>query len=410
MPKLSIVVPTRERADTLLHTLRTLVSQDYQFCEIIVSDNASEDGTKEIVESFTDARIRYINTGKRVSMSDNWEFALKHVSGDFVTYIGDDDGFLPGAVTSAMRLLEETGQLALVWDKVEYCWPDYADENMRNWFSLKSGNKSLQVVASRSRLEKVMKFREGYSHLPCLYNGIIRMSCLKKVIACSENGLFFNAIAPDVFSGIALSTVVERYLLTDYPFSINGASSHSNGSAFVRRKVQNEGVENNNPTQKFMSENSRAYDARIKMAPSVSVCIMGEFLLVKQFFPTLPLPEPDWNFYVKALLRNAKKSLAFEEILLSAEHTVKKLNLRIKMPSYSVDDSKKSKLNLGFTSAVFNFKAPLSMVGNVFDACHLVGGMLPPPVKSISKSPIKDFFKNLKDFLVPETIKLFRSL
>jgi hypothetical protein len=309
-----------------------------------------------------------------------------------------------------MRLLEETGMLALVWDKVEYCWPDYADENMRNWFSLKSGNKRLQVVDSRSQLEKVMKFRDGYSHLPCLYNGIISMSYLKKVISSSENGLFFNAIAPDVFSGIALSTVVERYLLTDYPYSINGASSHSNGSAFVRRKVKNDGAENNCPTQKFMSENSREYDVRIKMAPSVSVCIMGEFLLVKQFLPTLPLSEPAWNFYVKALVRNAKKSLASEEILSSAQHTVKKLNLRIKIPSLSEGDNKKSKLNLGFTSAVFNFKAPLSMVGNVFDACHLVGGMLPPPVESISKSPIKEFFKNLKDFLVLETIKLYRSL
>ncbi len=120
VPKLSIIVPTRERSDTLFHTIRTLVSQDYGDCEFLVSDNASQDATRDVVSSFSDHRIRYINTGRRLSMSDNWEFALGAVRGEFVTYIGDDDGFIPGAVTKAMRLLEESQMSALAWDKIAY--------------------------------------------------------------------------------------------------------------------------------------------------------------------------------------------------------------------------------------------------------------------------------------------------
>ena len=258
MPKLSVVVPTRERSDTLFFTIKTLVQQDYQNCEFIISDNASVDDTFNVVHSFMDQRIRYINTDRRLSMSDNWEFALQHVRGEYVTYIGDDDGFLPGALKKAMTLLEDSKIRALVWDKAEYCWPDYVDENMRNWFSIKLGASRLELVSGRKRLTKVLKFHEGYNRLPCLYNGIIKKSLLDDVISYSTNGLFFNAVSPDVYSGIALSAVVEEYLLTDYPFSVNGASRHSNGTAFVRPR--NKVDSNDNPTNMFLSENSRVYD------------------------------------------------------------------------------------------------------------------------------------------------------
>ena len=75
----TVVIPTRERCDTLEHSLRTCVTQDYDNLEILISDNFSQDRTREVVESFNDKRIRYINTGKRLSMTDNFEFALSHV-------------------------------------------------------------------------------------------------------------------------------------------------------------------------------------------------------------------------------------------------------------------------------------------------------------------------------------------
>lgn len=408
MSKLSIVIPTRERADTLFYTIKTLIEQDYQSCEIIVSDNASEDNTSEIVHSFSDPRIRYVNTEKRISMADNWEFALKHVRGEFVTYIGDDDGFLPGAITKAMRLLDETKMSALIWDKVEYCWPDYVDENMRNWFSLRSGRSCLQVVNSRKRLEKVIRFREGYTRLPCLYNGIIKKSLLDRVSTLSTNGLFFNAISPDVFSGLALSMVVDRYLLTDYPFSVNGASRHSNGTAFVRSKNLN--IAGSDPTQKFMSENSREYDDRIKMAPSTTICVMGELLLAKKFLPGLPFPEPRWSDYIRALIRNAKYSLVAESILQSATHTANLLRLRTSIPAHVDAQARKIVVDIGFNRGSFNFKVPVSMVGNVYDACQLVGSMLPPEIGDISKSPLDEFIKKLRECLVSEAIKLYRSI
>ena len=122
-PKLTVIIPTRERADTLFHTLRTVVEQDYENLEIIVSDNASNDNTEAIVRRFSDPRLNYINTGQRLGMSENWEFALGHVKGDFVMYLGDDDGLLPEACSDVAKIISSTDTKAVIWNKPDYNWP-----------------------------------------------------------------------------------------------------------------------------------------------------------------------------------------------------------------------------------------------------------------------------------------------
>src|SRR5216683_506883 len=94
-PTLTIVIPTRERADTLQFALRTVCRQKDRDFVILVSDNASNDSTAQVVKSFGDPRIRYINPGRRLSMSHHYEFALDHVVTDYVMFMGDDDGLLP---------------------------------------------------------------------------------------------------------------------------------------------------------------------------------------------------------------------------------------------------------------------------------------------------------------------------
>ena len=52
----TIVIPTKDRCDTLRYSLMSAISQSYQNYQVIVSDNASSDNTKSVVESFDDER------------------------------------------------------------------------------------------------------------------------------------------------------------------------------------------------------------------------------------------------------------------------------------------------------------------------------------------------------------------
>src|ERR1700684_3776538 len=96
--KFTIVIPTRDRADTLQYAIKSAVSQDYQDFTVLVSDNASVDNTPDLVTSIRDERRRDEDADRRLYMSHNWEFALGFVSDDWQTIIGDDDAILPGAL------------------------------------------------------------------------------------------------------------------------------------------------------------------------------------------------------------------------------------------------------------------------------------------------------------------------
>lgn len=403
--RLTIVVPTRERCDTLRHTLRTIVEQDYRDCEIIVSDNASQDATREVVDSFGDGRIVYVNTGRRLSMSQNWEFALGHVRGDYLTYIGDDDGYLPGAIGKAMALIEQFKSPALVWSKCEYCWPDHIDEAYRNWVRLSCRPVFLRWVDGPGQLRRVISFRAPYPSLPCLYNGIVARDHVDRIRKASTNGVFFNAMSPDVFSGIVLSREVGRYLSTDYPFSVNGASRHSNGTSFVR---QPHAVGSEGPYARFKAEQPLEYDERIRLAPSILPCIIGEYVLAQKHVPHLGLAEPSWRTYVRRLIGNAPRSAFPETILASAAHTADRVGLNIRVPKTPPPAPAAVPLR-GFGGDGFGFVVPPGMVENIYDACRLISGMVREP----ATAPITLFnhsTRKLADGMLAEAKFLYQTL
>src|SRR5690349_5627331 len=123
--KFTIIVPTRERADTLYYCLQTLVRQKYENFEILVSDNFSNDNTEQVVRSVADSRIRYINTGRRLEMSRNFEFALSHIKDGWISYLGDDDGLMPNALVHADNVIRETRCKALSSKWHHYTWPNF---------------------------------------------------------------------------------------------------------------------------------------------------------------------------------------------------------------------------------------------------------------------------------------------
>lgn len=230
VPRISVVVPTRERSETLLYTLRTCVAQEYENLEIIVSDNFSADGTRDVVESFSDPRVRYVNTGRRLAMSDNFEFGYSHVTGDFVLYIGDDDGLLPGAVAAGADLLSKSGVKALGWNNLQYIWPtEGADGLLQVPF-----DEGLYSYTTKKALREAFVFVAGrlwfpWTRLPVVMKSFVDRTVLDALKA--RSGRLFWSSQPDVYSGFAIAAEIQNYLYSLRPFTVNGGSKHSQGRA-----------------------------------------------------------------------------------------------------------------------------------------------------------------------------------
>jgi glycosyltransferase involved in cell wall biosynthesis len=236
--KFTIIITTRDRCDTLFFTLKTCLDIDYDNFEILVSDNCSVDDTKNVVEKFNSKKIRYVNTNKKVSMTENWEFAVSHVKDGFITIIGDDDGFLKNSLTQANSLIKKTNTKALVWKKIEYCWPNHIYPSLRGYLSIPLSNNFIEMSSAKS-LDEFYKMKMGYNQLPCIYNSFISKDVISNALNNSKNGFLFNSRSPDVYSAVVFSLFTDKYIYTETPLSVNGASKHSNGTAqrFKQKKA-----------------------------------------------------------------------------------------------------------------------------------------------------------------------------
>lgn len=251
--RFTVIIPTRERSDVLRYCLDTVSAQKYDQLTIIVSDNFSQDNTRQVVESFHDARIKYINTGKRLSMSHNYEFALRHVTDGWVTVVGDDDGLLPGALNTVADVIARTGCQAVMSDVCRYNWPGTHDNEDCLVVPLRQG---IEIRSARTWLGKVLRGETGYMDLPFLYTGgFVDVQVVNK--ARSSQGEFYRSLNPDLYSAVAFASLLDNYVMLKEPVAVAGLSAHSTGASAIGANKNKESA------NKFLSEENIPFDARL---------------------------------------------------------------------------------------------------------------------------------------------------
>jgi glycosyltransferase involved in cell wall biosynthesis len=114
MPKVSVCVPTFNRAGLLRESLSTLLAQDATDYEILVVDNCSTDDTGDVVRSFGDARIRYVRNERNLGSRGNWNRCIDLAAGDYVAICHDDDLYAREFVRECRGFLDEHPSVGFV--------------------------------------------------------------------------------------------------------------------------------------------------------------------------------------------------------------------------------------------------------------------------------------------------------
>lgn len=123
MPKLSIMVPTYNRAGLLVECLESLRTTRTD-CEILVSDNASADDTEARVAALGDRRVKYHRHPENVGVVKNHNALWERAQGEYMVMFGDDDLALPGWIDRKVALLDARRDLDLVYTDVSLIDPD----------------------------------------------------------------------------------------------------------------------------------------------------------------------------------------------------------------------------------------------------------------------------------------------
>jgi len=279
--KFSVVIPTRERAATLKHCLRTCLDQNFDAYEVIVSDNYSSSATRAVVDEAASSKVRYFRTPGPLAMSSNWEFGVSHARGEYVILIGDDDGLLPYALKELDTLTRQSHAKAIRWDAAYYTWPSLAIAGQGNYLRIPL-DRGLREIDSMEAIREVIGFRSFYTSLPMLYNAAVHRDVLATLR--EKTGRVFPYAIPDVYSGFAVAAVAGSFLSTDVPMSVSGQSGASNGIATLFQRGQST---IDKEFRDFNSRESLLPDPRVPDLPVFPhVPVADTFLYAKQcLFP-----------------------------------------------------------------------------------------------------------------------------
>ncbi|ETK34327.1 glycosyltransferase family 2 protein [Microbispora sp. ATCC PTA-5024] len=122
----SIGMPVRNGADRMEPAVRSVLAQDHERLELVISDNASTDGTEEFCRALAreDGRVVYHRQPRNVGVVGNFVEVLRRSRGEFFRWMGDDDLLEPQCVSRSLEPFLTDGRLILVTTDMTYTEPD----------------------------------------------------------------------------------------------------------------------------------------------------------------------------------------------------------------------------------------------------------------------------------------------
>ncbi len=108
VPMVSVGLPVYNAEATLPAAIESILSQSYTDFELIISDNASSDGTESICTHYEsiDARVRVIRQPENMGAAKNFQFVFNSARGRYFMWAAADDTRTPGFIEKTLRILE----------------------------------------------------------------------------------------------------------------------------------------------------------------------------------------------------------------------------------------------------------------------------------------------------------------
>ncbi|MCO5191964.1 MAG: glycosyltransferase [Anaerolineae bacterium] len=106
LPRVSVIIPTYNRAHLLPEAIDSVLAQTFQDVEIIVADDGSTDTTAAVVAQYG-TQVRYVvGTHRGAAGAHARNLGLSYARGEFIGFLDSDDHWLPHKLTQQMVLLD----------------------------------------------------------------------------------------------------------------------------------------------------------------------------------------------------------------------------------------------------------------------------------------------------------------
>lgn len=242
--KFSVLLPTRNGGLFLEACIRSILNQDYSDFELVISDNANTDNTQQIIEKFSgDHRVKSLRLETAVSVTDNWNNALRGSSGKYILMMGDDDYLLPGYFTKMERILEKFGQPdCVVHNAYSYVAPGSIAGNTQSFYSEEHFHFAADL-SREGRLSKDQRFRIVYDMFRFKVGIPLNMqtTLLGRDAFAKISGGVFQPPFPDHYALNSLLLTADNWVFSPEKLLVVGVSPKSFGH-YVYSNRQDSGL------------------------------------------------------------------------------------------------------------------------------------------------------------------------
>lgn len=165
-PKVSVVIPTYNRAHLIGESIQSVLDQTFQDFELIIVDDGSSDDTEAVVGRFDDPRIRYIyQENKGISGAHNT--GVRNAKGQYIIFLGSDDLWLPKLLELEVLILDTNPDIGLVYAKAQAINGD--------------GNVMSQMSGALQKYPGETLKSALYGNFVCTITALIRRECFDRV-------------------------------------------------------------------------------------------------------------------------------------------------------------------------------------------------------------------------------------
>jgi glycosyltransferase involved in cell wall biosynthesis len=176
----SICIPAYNSADTVTTAVRSALEQDYGNIEVVVTDDASTDGTADLLRAFGD-RIRLSRNRRRLGQNHTANASISGSSGEFVKFLHDDDRLEPHCVSRMVDALAEHPSAGMVFSprRIEL---HHGSPEERVWLAEQSKPREFRALNPGSQLFEEMLaggFKENWIGEPVCV--MVRRGCLSQL-------------------------------------------------------------------------------------------------------------------------------------------------------------------------------------------------------------------------------------
>lgn len=268
---ISIVIPTYNQAQYLSRAVESLLSQSYNNWEAIIVDNNSSDCTAEVVKSFGDARIKYLNFANNGVIAASRNLGIKNANGGWIAFLDSDDWWTADKLQVCVDFIND--DVDLIYHKMKIYYSN------RGIFRRK-------FVCNRQLKNPALIDLLINGNLICNSSVLVRKEMLQKINYINES--YPMVAAEDYNSWLRIAEISEKFLfitkVLGYYFINPQAQSKRDMSLPTRSAI-------NNFLHLLDSRNFIKVEDRLQLMGMRASYLSGNslkeynFLLIIKFFP-----------------------------------------------------------------------------------------------------------------------------